>query len=256
MKGEGEPSPFTHFCHDQRVKLFGSARAVAATARDVAAEYDAHGPHVVGQAHQAIGEQLVAGLFSIHNPYGGRSGPGFYSQIAGLLLGLAFVAMGVQLYSLSTPDGDATVTGSVTQVIAHSGSSTCSLRAEFWVDGVPYETRANHSSSTFCPLETGDAVEIRYHSTNPAEADIHDRSMLWVVAMFPTIGALFVVWSLIALAHTAAAFSLGRRLVRSGRELAAAHPPTSGASGVAAEAREAFTVAVASARGVHVEQSS
>lgn len=244
MKGEGLPSPFTHFCHDHLVKLFGHAREVRARAKEVVAEYDAHGPHVAGPVRQAIGTHLVAGLLHVRNPYGGRSRPGIYSQLIGTLVALAFVGMGVYLYSMSSTGGGTATTGTVIQVITYSGDSTCSLRAEFSVGGESYQAGAGHSSSGFCSMNVGDNVEIHYDPADPTDAAILDTTLVWLIAIFPVVGLLVLAWSLIGLGHSTAALLYGRRLVRTGSAMSAAHLPVPTDHAVVGEAVEKFTSAV------------
>ncbi|WP_162598748.1 DUF3592 domain-containing protein [Nocardioides gilvus] len=234
------------------MKLFGHAREVVGKAKDVVAEYDAQSPHTAGQVRQAIGGLLIAdGLVGLENPLGGRSRPGIFGHLFQALFGLIFVVVGVFVFSMTSADGDATTTGTITDVRTHTGddSTTCSLRAEFWVDDIPYRAGTTHSSSSFCSENVGGTVDIRYDSANPADADIDEGSMLWFVLVFPAAGLLVMLPSLIGLAFSAAAIFFGWRLLRSGRAMSAANPPTSTDQGIVAEAKEKFIEVVATVRG-------
>lgn len=232
--------------------MFGHARAVVAQAKDVVAEYDAQSPHTAGQVRQAIGGLLIAdGLIGLENPLGGKSRPGIFGHLFQALFGLVFVGVGFFVLSMTDAEGDATTTGTITEVNRHTSddSDTCSLRAEFWVDNVPYRAGTTHSSSGFCSENVGGTVDIRYDSTNPADADVDGGSIIWFVLLFPAAGLLVTTPALIGLAFSAAAIFFGWRLVRTGRTMAADNPPTTTDQGIVREAKEKFTAVVTTVRG-------
>lgn len=234
------------------MKLFGHAREVLGKAKDVVADYDAQSPHTAGQVRQAIGGLLIAdGLVGLENPLGGKTRSGIFGHLFQALFGSIFVFVGFFFFSLAGAEGDATTTGTITQVNTHTGddSTTCSLRAEFWVGDVPYQAGTPMSSSSFCSKNVGGTVDIRYDSDNPANADIDEDSMLWLVLIFPAAGLLVMLPALVGLAFSAAAIFFGWRLVRSGRAMAAANPPTTTDQGVVAEAKDKFISVVTSLRG-------
>ncbi|GGD13006.1 DUF2510 domain-containing protein [Nocardioides daphniae] len=235
------------------MKIFGAARGLVARAKETVAEYDASNPHTAGQVRQVVGGLLITdGLVGLENPFdGARTRPGILAHLAQLAFGLIFVAVGVTLFVTTSPQGDTVTQGTVTRVNSHQGDdgTTCSLEAEFWVDERPYKASTPHSSSGLCSENVGRTIDVRYEASNPANADIDDATFAWLTLIFAAAGAVVALPSLIGFAYSCAAILFGWRLVRTGRAMAAANPPTTTDTGIVAAVKDKFTETVLALRG-------
>jgi hypothetical protein len=222
--------------------LFAKARELIGSARSMVAEHDAADPHTAGRVRQVVGGTLVAdGLVGLENPLNGRkSRPGILGALFILGFGGLFVGGGLWISS-SGADTDATTQGVITDVQrqhrAGSGSSkTCSLAAEFTVDGRRYATRSRVSSGGNCDEATGSSIEVRYNSANPAEAEIGTKP-LWFGMIFVVVGALIALAGLVTLAVRAFCIMLGARLYLTGSRMVKESPAGIGDTGVVEEVR-------------------
>lgn len=235
------------------MKFFGPARQTIGSAKEVVADHDARHPHVAGEVRQAVGGLLVtdglAGLRDLHGRKASRSG--ILGHVGQALFGLFFLAFGLFFVHVFTVDGDATTTGTVTHVNRGTdtdGNTTCSVDAEFWVDGRPLNASSHYSSSGFCGKRPGSTVEVRYDSANPSDAAV-DGGDTWWIWVFPAAGLLVLALALANISLSLSVALFGWKLVRAGRAMTASAPATSTDDAAVAEAVEEYTAAIGRLRG-------
>jgi hypothetical protein len=123
--------------------------------------------------------------------------PGFRGVVAGMILSLVFIALGVGLIvytgqQVSIGVGEAATTGVVTDlgVIGSATGSTCSPLATFAAGG-SFVTQASPAVSP-CPLSLGQSVNVVYSMADPGTTghiQIPDSVLIWLWAI-PIVGIL------------------------------------------------------------------
>lgn len=220
-------------------RLVGPERTILRRARAIVAEHDTQNPHAAGRVREAVGQLLVTG-----------TRPGVWSHVPTMLFGLVFFGFSIPFLVIFTPDGDAATTGTITQVHRYDGDEgdTCSVSVDYVVDGRTYRTGSGFSSSSFCSKDVGGTVEVRYDAANPQDAEVDPGWVVWVIHLFPAVGALIFLPSLAGSLIALVAVATGRRMVRAGRRASTLRPASSADELLVAQVTERFTAEIAALR--------
>ena len=221
------------------MSILATAKSTVNKAKETLSRYESGNPHTAGQVRRAVGGVLVAdGLVGLENPLDGqKTRPGIAGALISVVFGLVFIAVAVFMATLG-PDTDAETTG---HVVAVEGTDTCSMRADFVVDGTTYTARSTGSSSGNCSHAPGDPVTVHYSSADPSQSTTAEPILGIVGWVFGGVGVLIVVGGLFTAVVRAASIVFGLTLWRSGSKMIRENPRTADDAGVVTEARQAIT---------------
>ncbi|WP_129787138.1 DUF3592 domain-containing protein [Promicromonospora panici] len=221
------------------MSILTTAKNTTSKAKQTLSRYESDNPHTAGQIRRAVGGVLIAdGFVGLENPFDGKkTRPGIVGAMVSVVLGLVFVAVAYFMTTLG-PDTDTETTG---QVVAVNGSETCSMRAEFVVDGTTYTARSTGQSSTNCDHAPGDTVTVLYDSANPARSTTEEPMLNVFAWVFGGVGVLVAVGGLVTTAIRAASIVFGVTLWRSGSKMIRENPRTADDAGLVEQARQAIT---------------
>lgn len=221
------------------MSILTTAKNTTNKAKETLSRYESDNPHTAGQIRRAVGGVLIAdGLVGLENPFDGKkTRPGIAGAMISVVLGLVFIAVASFMTTLG-PDTDAETTG---QVVAVKGSETCSMTAEFVVDGTTYTARSTGQSSTNCDHAPGDTVTVLYSSANPARSTTEEPVLNVFAWVFGGVGVLVAVGGLFTTVVRAASIVFGITLWRSGSKMIRENPRTADDAGLVDQARQAIT---------------
>lgn len=221
------------------MSILTTAKNATTKAKQTLSRYESDNPHTAGQIRRAVGGVLIAdGFVGLENPFDGRkTRPGIAGAMISVVLGLVFVAVAYFMTTLG-PDTDAETTG---QVVAVNGSETCSMRAEFVVDGTTYTARSTGQSSTNCDYAPGDTITVLYSSANPSRSTTEEPMLNVFAWIFGGVGVLVAVGGLFTTVVRAASIVFGLTLWWSGSKMIRENPRTADDAGMVDQARQAIT---------------
>lgn len=218
-------------------------------ARQFLQGYKTDNPASYAAAQQAIGGLLILdGFIGIDNPLGGKKRIGIFGSLFGVVVGLAFVfGTGFIGNLFGINKLTATTTATVVSVSQPTGTSSdnnsggsCTAQARYTVNGKEYTRTASSGSSSACSLTRGQTIDINYDPNNPGAWAYDLNTVKTVLKLFPIVGAIVVVTSLVAFAIRLLSIIFGWKILKSGRALAKTLPAGTDLSTIKNEIKQNF----------------
>lgn len=219
--------------------------------------YKSDNPATFAAAQQAVGGLLVLdGFVGIENPLGGRKRSGIFGSLIGIIVGVAFIFGGSFFADISginkmTETTTATVTGVIQPTIPavdatnkSASNNACSPQATYTVGGKEYTQTASMGSNGACSLSIGQTIEINYDPNNPGAWGYDVEGAKTVLKIFPIIGIIFGVASLITFIIRLLSIIFGWKLLKGGRALAKSLPAGTDISTIKNEIKQNFAKSV------------
>lgn len=228
-------------------------KSIKGHAEQFLGNYKSENPATYAAAQQAIGGLLILdGFVGIDNPLGNNKRSGVFGSLTGIFVGLVFVFGTGLIGSLFGINKlTATTTATVVSVSQPTNSNTgnnnnsssggsCTVRARYTVSGKEYTQTASSGSSSACSLTQGQTININYDPNRPG-AFASDLSIVkTVLIIFPIVGAIVAVTSLVTFAIRLLSIIFGWKLLKNGRALAKTLPPGTDLSTIKNELRQNF----------------
>lgn len=218
--------------------------------------YKQENPATYAAAEQAVGGLLILdGFVGIDNPLGGNKRSGIFGSLIGIVVGLVFVfgtgfignLFGINKLTATTT---ATVIGVSQPTYSNSGNSnnsssgSCTVQAKYTVNGKEYTQTASSGSSSACSLSQGQTININYNPNNPGAFAYDLNTVKTVLKIFPIVGAIVAVTSLVTFAIRLFSIIFGWKLLKNGRALAKTLPAGTDLSTIKNEIRQNFAKSV------------
>ncbi len=215
-------------------------------------QYKTDNPASYAAAQQAVGSLLILdGFIGIDNPLGGKKRSGIFGSLIGVVVGLVIVfgtgfignLFGINKLTSTTT---ATVVGvsqpSTTSNVNDNSDSggSCTLQAKYTVNGKEYTQTAQSGSSSACALTTGQTIEVNYDPNNPGAWAYDLNTVKTVLKIFPIVGAIVAVTSLVTFVIRLLSIIFGWKLLKSGRALAKTLPAGTDLSTIKNEIKQNF----------------
>lgn len=219
--------------------------------------YKQENPATFAAAQQAIGGLLILdGFVGIGNPLGGKKRSGIFGSLMGVVVGLVFVfgtSFIGNLFGLNK------LTAATTATVANvsqptytnntgsnnsSGGSSCTVQARYTVDGKEYIQTASSGSSSACSLTQGQTININYNPNSPGAFAYDLNTVKTVLKIFPIVGAIVAVTSLVTFTIRLFSIIFGWKLLKNGRALAKTLPAGTDLSTIKNEIRQNFAKSV------------
>jgi hypothetical protein len=218
--------------------------------------YKSQNPATFAAAQQAIGGLLILdGFVGIDNPLGGKKRSGVFGSLIGLVVGLVFLfgsGFFGNLFGINKLTATTTATVvSVSQPTATSTDSngstsggSCTPQAKYTVNGKEYMQTSSSGSSSACSLTPGQTININYDPASPGAWAYDLNTVKTVLKIFPIVGAIVAVTSLVTFVIRLLSIIFGWKLLKSGRALAKTLPAGTDISTIKNEIEQNFAKSV------------
>ncbi|HSW37744.1 MAG TPA: DUF3592 domain-containing protein [Candidatus Saccharimonadales bacterium] len=219
--------------------------------------YKQKNPATFAAAQQAIGGLLILdGFVGIDNPLGGKKRNGIFGSLIGVIVGLVFVfgtgfignLFGINKLTATTTATVVSVSqptySNTTGNNNNSGSSSCTVQAKYTVNGKEYTQTASSGSSSACSLTQGQTININYDPNSPGAFAYDLNTVKTVLKIFPIVGAIVAVTSLVTFAIRLFSIIFGWKLLKSGRALAKTLPAGTDLATIKNEIKQNFAKSV------------
>lgn len=215
--------------------------------------YKTDNPATYAAAQQAIGGLLILdGFIGINNPLGGKKRSGIFGSLVGIVVGLVFVfgtgfignLFGINKLTATTTATVVSVGQPTSTNNDNNSGGSCTARARYTVDGKEYTQTASSGSSSACSLTQGQTIDINYDPNNPGEWAYDLNTVKTVLKIFPIVGAIVAVTSLVTFAIRLPSIIFGWKLLKSGSALAKTLPAGTDLSTIKNEIRQNFAKSV------------
>ena len=213
--------------------------------------YKTKEPATYAAAEQAIGAILITdGFIGINNPFSREKRPGILGTIGGIIFGVIFMFMPTFLGNISGINNMTTTTsatvisvGPVNYTRNSDGSSntSCSLTANYSINGQEYTNRSSISSSSYCALSAGQTITINYNPANPGQWVYGAKTISSFLQIFFWAGLFVLISSIITFFIRLISIILGWNLLQDGRKNAANLPPGTNLQTMIEEIKRDFT---------------
>lgn len=216
------------------------------TAKNFLSKYEQESPATYAAAEQAIGGVLILdGFIGIDNPLGGKSRPGVFGSLIGVVIGIVFFFVPTLFIHASGIDKfTATTQGTVVSVNSDSGSSGCSARATYTIDGKSYDQNSSDGSGNLCGMTPGSTVEVHYNPDKPGAWVGDVQSLSLFMDAWNVICAVIILSCLFSFIARLLSILFGWKLLKDGRALAKTLPVGSNLDAMIAQIKDEFTKSV------------
>lgn len=215
-------------------------------------QYKTDNPASYAAAQQAVGGLLILdGFIGIDNPFGEKKRSGIFGSLIGVVIGLVFVfgtgfignLFGINKLTATTTATVVRVSQPSTTNSTNNGSNSggsCTAQAKYTVDGKEYTQTSSSGSSSACSLTVGQTIQINYDPNSPGSWAYDLSTVKTVLKVFPIVGAIVAVTSLVTFVIRLLSIIFGWKLLKSGRSLAKTLPAGTDLSTIKNEIRQNF----------------
>ncbi len=217
--------------------------------------YKQDNPATFAAAQQAIGGLLILdGFIGIDNPIGGKKRSGIFGSLIAVIIGLVLVfgigfignLFGINKLTATTTATVVSVSQPTSTTSSDNSSSdvSCTPQAKYTVNGNEYTQTSSMGSSSACSLTSGQTISINYDPNSPGAWAYDLNALKTVLQIFPVVGAIIVITSLVTFVIRLVSIIFGWKLLKSGRALAKTLPAGTDLSTIINEVRQNFAKSV------------